>query len=234
MATLQSPQVGCKNGWVPTEQTGSNPTQATMADPSKLKLTYVHFSMFHKGKTNRLIDLVTEKMEKECDVPNIHKSVQGARMGEKVCVRRYGFLLLHDDKELYCASLLEYTTIQTRWVPPKHRGKGYATLMLQKISEMFESLPHHDHICPWIISYNRMEGINTRAGWVKNPNVNTRRSTGELDPTVPEQHDWFPPWAEASYHAERNDEFARGFFREFQEFYDLHAKPTNLDLKVRL
>ena len=211
----------------------------TSTTPQELQLTYIHYSFFHKAKTNLLIDLITEKMEKECGLQpgEIFHSLTLAKTanstGQKDYANKLGFFLLHDSKELYCASVAEYSTILTRWVPPKHRGKGYATAMLKAIEGAFEG---YTTLPVWIISYERMATINTRAGWVRNPDVNKNRHTGEIDPSVEEQHDWYPPWNKEAYYGARNQtpEWKVRWWLEWKDFVNKMAGPTNLDLKVRL
>ena len=209
-----------------------------MATPKKtVYMSYIHFSYFHTRKTHLLIDLLAEKMEKECGLRpgEIFNRIERAKSAPKTkdteAIERTGFLLLHDGKELLCASLMDYATVITRWVPPKHRGKGYATLMLESVDFLFE-----DFALPvWVISYERMDTINTRAGWIKNPGVNKSRTTGEIDPTVPKQHDWFPPSKEAVYRSVNGwtAEQKKGFRKEWMRFLNT-ADAMALDLKVRL
>lgn len=209
-----------------------------MTTPQELTLTYVHFSFFHGGKTNRLIDLLAEKMEKECGLEpgDIFKALTLAKTANNTKDTKYvnktGFFLLHDDKELYCASAMDYSTLVTRWVPPKHRRKGYATLMLKAVEAAFRQ---YTTLPIWVISYERMATINTRAGWVKNPDINTDRRTGELDLTKPEQHDWFPEWNKDAYYAARNQtpEWKARWWAEWKHFLETQGGPVNLNLKVK-
>jgi GNAT superfamily N-acetyltransferase len=205
----------------------------------KLKLTYIHFSAFHGGKTFRMLDFLAEKMEKECGFPPgyIARAMTTAKKGDKDAVRDNGFFILHDDKNLYCASVMNKMAIQTRWVPPKHRGKGYATLMLRKIEEMVQAVPH-EHLALWIVSYRRMDGLNTRAGWLRSDVPGRDRHTGELPAREEDyQFDWFPPWAETAY---RNaclsskgqlPGWSKGYWRDYYNFVETYGGRKELDLR---
>jgi hypothetical protein len=206
-----------------------------------LKITWINHHWFHGGKVNRMLDFLAEKMEKECGLaPGIlAEGLTFAKMGvSKEALREISFVILHDGKNLYCASLMNRTGIQTRWVPPKHRGKGYATLMLRKIEEMIQAIPH-EHLPLWIVSYRRMDGLNTRAGWIRHTEPGTDRQTGELPAREEDyQFDWFPPWASDAYHdALANSRgqlpgWAKSFHAEYKTFVETYGgSKKGLDLR---
>jgi hypothetical protein len=210
-------------------------------EPEKrLFLTYINFHFFHGGKMNRMLDLVSEKMERECGFQPgaIAKTTELAKAtsthGKHEFVNKHGFFLLHDGKELYCASVMDFHVITTRWVPPKHRGKGYATIMLTAIQAAFQD---YDAIPLWIISYARMHTINSRAGWVMNSKVNVDRNTGEPGVGEKEQHDWWPPAfadrREAWITRKENPRYLARWRKQWRDFVESSGR-CDLDLKVCL
>ena len=211
------------------------------SDRTDLGLSYIHFTSSHSKKTRALLDFLAEKMEKECGFPpgRIFEQIAAAKTGfSKESQRKLGFVILHDGKTLYCASMLSFTSILTRWVPLKHRNKGYARIMLLAIEALVRTV-EHSHMPLWIVSARKTEGINARAGWERNDTPNKDRQTG-LTPEKEEdqQHDWFPPWSKDAYFAYLNisrDERAKlspVFLRQWETFVEEHGGSTDLDLKA--
>lgn len=208
-----------------------------------LTLTYVHLGFFQPKKTLALLDLLAEKMEKECGFPagEIFDTMTLAKTGvSKSTSNKTAFAILHDGKELYCASLMSHSNILTRWVPPKHRHRGYAVTMLHALEALIQSV-EHSHLPLWIVSYDRMAGINTRAGWIRNDTVNIDRRTGKIpDKEEDYQHDWMPAWSKEGYDAclaasktKGPDPFTRVFNQQWLEFVLRHGGRKDLNLKVR-
>ena len=217
---------------------------------NSLQLTYVNLNYFHSKKTTALLNLIAEKMEKECglgegylyDLMLLCKNEKVAKASGTFS-HTHGFFLLHDGKELLCASYLNWTRIITRWTPPKHRGKGYAGDILRGIEQCILLLP--TTVLPlWVCSYERMNTINARVGWEMNPDINTANGCGDVS-TTDGTHDWYPPSMRERYieagrfdrkemsKAERDAYYSQAI-KDWQVWLRRYGGSVNLDLKVKI
>lgn len=81
-----------------------------------------------------------------------------------------GYYILTDGQDMLCAALYCRQVIIARWTPPKQRNRGYATELLRRIGEFWAT---ESSLVPvWVTSYEYMDRINARAGWVKDEVVN--------------------------------------------------------------
>jgi len=155
-----------------------------MASPPEdkmLQLIYVpEFAIADCPKRFQIIiNILRAKMAEECGIGNRAYYKPQSEEGSVL----NGFFILTNRKQIFCAGMWDGGKIVTRYTPPPHRQKGFATEFLRQIEKAFAPYP----IFPlWVVSYERMFSINERAGWV-NMGEATRGVGGE------KEYDFSPP-----------------------------------------
>jgi hypothetical protein len=206
-------------------------------------INYSFFWLKQKGqnKLKALVDLITEKMMKECQVTDMIWAMRDC-MDPRNCVefaeidpdmtysgKAFGLFILTDGKEVLSTAAYQLGRIISRWTPPKHRRKGYAREILKKIQthyEEFSTLPL------WIISEEKMWASNLGLGWQEG-----RTHVSEKDGHL--ERDFFPPSKRDQYEdrTPTQDEIV-DLYRQQKQFVANAMTDCSrliaLDLKVRV
>jgi hypothetical protein len=101
---------------------------------------------------------------------------------------RYGFFVLTDGKEVLCSVLYDRCKMIMRYTPAQHRRKGYASLLLSRIGDIYAS---YEHLPCWIVSIERTWAMNDRIGWSSGERYEKEDKTYELDFVPPSCHEHY-------------------------------------------
>jgi hypothetical protein len=171
----------------------------TPTDLSNLRLLVVP-TLAKFNKKGRMSDqLLRNRMEIESKMNGVlyrfQKLHKDAAKRHDAFKYAEGYYVLTDGQDMLCAALYCKQTIIARWTPPKQRNRGYATELLRLIGEFWAT---ESTLVPvWVTSYEYMDCINARAGWVKDDAVNTVPEGSDEEVT----YDHYPAALAARYKA---------------------------------
>jgi len=169
-----------------------------------MELYNVNFSFFWnkfkgQGKLKDLLDLLITKTTKECKVGDMVWKMRQCmnEMAELTFTDdqskhnglAFGMFLLTDGKEVLSSALYNYGKILTRWTPPRHRGKGYAREILQRIRAHYG---RYADLPMWIVSEEKMWASNLKLGWEEGQTHTSPEGSHT-------ERDFFPPEKKGLY-----------------------------------
>jgi len=235
---LSGNKMTTENGFEFTTSTGNCP-QDKMAT-----LTYINLNYYHSKKVNTLLGLIAEKMERECGVyeGQIYNKLVASKR-DPITATKYGFVLLHDGKELLCAAYCQFLRVVTLWTPPKQRRKGYAGLLLRMLNEYL--LAVKTSVVPmFVCAAPHTFSIHKKNGWEMDERVLTEGGEGDLS-TANGERNWYPSWmgprlavAQLLEEKKASDQFKADLMASFRDdwlnWLDAYGGAKDLSLKVKV